>query len=355
MEKQVLIKYAAIAAGAGLSLYCLAKLVARAIDALGLHSPYGLPNKGQTCHLNVALQCLASSPTIIQFLTTNNLINTTSNRSDSDDAVALLSNLHAGRSDTGVQYRGLSSILSQTRINRAEQCDVMESLERVLSTLFLSSSSSSSSSACSSGTITPPFMFSLDYTTTCSECGHASTNSTPQPILSMPLASNTLAGLMEATFAKEMISGYRCESQTCQHSPRLVWRQASIREWPKVLFLHVQRASFGMLSKRTSHVHFGIRMVFGTDLHSTTPSEQHVYRLVGVGAHLGGSAEAGHYVFYRWLDAAPSSSTTSSSTTAMGGQWMRISDSYVEHDVPEEVVLGVEATIWVYEQVETER
>ncbi|XP_052191361.1 ubiquitin carboxyl-terminal hydrolase 27 isoform X2 [Diospyros lotus] len=119
------------------------------------------------------------------------------------------------------------------------------------------------------------------------------------------------------------------------------YKQLSIAHSPKILCIHLQRVSVNEFGEPVKLQVDGIRHF--------APSE-HIYRLVSVVQHFGGTV-GGHYTIYRRV---VSTNKDDDLSVGLAGpplvQWFSISDSEV-HLVSEKDVLGAEASLLFYEKI----
>ncbi|XWS10791.1 hypothetical protein CRYUN_Cryun38cG0027900 [Craigia yunnanensis] len=140
-----------------------------------------------------------------------------------------------------------------------------------------------------------------------------------------------------------------CDSRSFLCVEKLPWsnnfsntlKQLSIARCPKILCIHLQRASINV---------FGEQIKLQVSLTGKLPpSETKLYRLVSVVEHFGRSG-GGHYTVYRSMGAKSDEEDSDENSEPAIIKWFCISDSQV-YTVSEKDVLAAEASLLFYERI----
>ena len=232
--------------------------------------PVGLANLGSSCFINSSLQALVAVPAIRRSLAAGT--------SETESALrAVLGRLESARQDvvptevTDRFYRGRQEDAAEFLLLLLTDCQVLHAALR--------------------GVEVPLFR--------CRHCPHQRSSQSEEFLtLCLPLTSDRpLLSLQEAllcyvehTQIQDGFRGWCCENPECISAERALdapIAATSIATWPEVLMLQL---------KRWEHVH----NVIGHKVHcnETLTVAGHQYRLQSLIAHIGSSANAGHYVAY---------------------------------------------------------
>ncbi|KAF0853062.1 mitochondrial peptidase C19 superfamily protein (ubiquitinyl hydrolase) [Andalucia godoyi] len=334
------------------------------ILANGPYGNYGLPNWGQTCHLNCALQMLSCSTTRLDevFQTILSSENASAVPESVQSVVQLLQHLSVGSYDPAVESRGIKAAIKLSKTTVTEQSDASESLTRLLDLLFPSRLSTLN-----------PFAMRITYSTTCTSCQRVSVGSEERPsFLNVPPGYPSLLSDLARFFAPDFVPGYKCES--CG-ATSICARKCSLSGPPKILVIQLPRtrsfqlhqgytSSDAMLFKDSIQTRFPLAFQFPQDVVAAggdTSMFEHLngvgtvaYELVGIVCHLGSSHASGHYVSMRKIPLAAARAAEQPERPERTHEWILISDRYVE-PTTEEVVLRSEASMLVYQQAESRR
>jgi ubiquitin C-terminal hydrolase len=325
---------------------------------LGLPRPVGLVNKGTTCYLNAALQCLCRIAVLSHYMLSDEC-GTLLNSINGGSACGLIAkeyrrflegacSANAGMRDPSVLRRAIGSRYSQ--FNTSEQHDAQEVLCAILDGLHEDLARPNTPNdgltprsrlSRRRGPTKPPsvigdfFYGSLLTTLQCPVCRHCEPGYDPFVCLSLSLpSSNASVALIdclhrflctETLSPTEMWLCPACAERVCA-TKRTVIRQA-----PKVLILHLKRftTSNGTQTKITRTVDYPMEL--DVSAFSATPVDR--YKLVGVIMH-SGTIAFGHY--------------TAAALDPATDNWYMFNDSYVT-GTSEQFVRSSRAYVLIYQ------